>query len=127
MRLVLESASLSDASLEGSPTAQTRAAGEHMAAYLAAAWQPVAAAWKSRHKHQLRASALILQAWLHAPPPALARLQGDKTRYGISRAGAGSGLARVGLFKLQEPLCRSSLPIQGAASGHFTVWLEACS
>ena len=81
VRLVLESASLSDASLEGSPTAQTRAASEHMAVYLTAAWQPVSTAWKTRHKHQLRASALILQAWLHAPPAALARLQGDKARY----------------------------------------------
>ena len=79
---MLESASMSDASLEASPTAQTRAASEHMAAYLTAAWQPIGTAWKTRHKHQLRASALILQAWLHNPPAALVRLQGDKARCG---------------------------------------------
>ena len=70
--------------------AQVRAAAEHMATYLASNWQPCASAWAQRHKHQLRSSALILQAWLHSPSAALVRLQGDKSRCHPFRPAAGT-------------------------------------
>ena len=65
VRLLLESAGLSDSPIEdsqGDPVAD--AAAMRLAAYLGAAFPPATSAWTSRHKHQLRGSARVLQSWL---------------------------------------------------------------
>ena len=65
VRLLLETAGLSDSPTDDSQgDAVADAAATHLAAYLGAAFPPTAAAWTSRHKHQLRGSARVLQCWL---------------------------------------------------------------
>ena len=65
VRLALETAALGEGPIEAAQQdSVTNEAATRMAAYLGAAFPATAAAWKSRHKHQLRGSARVLQCWL---------------------------------------------------------------
>ena len=76
VRLSLETAGLAEGSVEGPGDAVAQEAASHLAAYLVTDFGAAAAAWKSRHKYQLRGSARVLHCWLaRTSDPALADLR----------------------------------------------------